>query len=431
MTKAFLLAAAAFLAAPLAAEPVAITGGKLVVGDGRAPIDNGVVVIDNGKVVAAGSADDVAIPAGAKVVVARGKWVTPGIVAGFSRVGLVEVDSGVDNVDDTGSDGPWSAAIDVSHSVNPASSTLAVARADGVTRAIVAPLHGNSLFHGQGAVIDTGADIDAVTKPRAFQAVDLGGGGARMAGGSRSAMYLVLEEALRQAMTAPDKDNVPDAATFTPADLKALRAVASGEQPLLVGADRVVDLRNALALKDRYPKIRLILIGAAEGWMVADEIAAAGVPVLADPLINRPVSFEMLGATGSNIGRMRRAGVRVGIASLNDFVNRNAQNHRQSAGNLVALSRVPGHQGVSWDDAFAMISSVPAAIMGLQGKVGSLLPGANADVVIWSGDPLEVMSAAEQVWIDGEAQDLDNHMSKLRDRYRDLAAGALPRAYSR
>ena len=429
MKKLTLLAAAALIAAPAAAEPVAITGGKLVIGDGSAPIDHGVVVIDNGRVVSAGAADSVTIPAGATVVAARGKWVTPGIVAGFSRIGLAEVDSGVGNVDDSGSDGPWSAAIDVAYSVNPTATPIAVSRAGGVTRAIVAPAHGDSIFNGQGAVIDTGADMDPITKRKAFQLVDLSGGGAGKAGGSRSALYLHLEEAFRQATRGAPSNAAPDAATFTQADLDALKPLLAGEQIMMVSADRVTDIRHALALKDQYPRLDMVILGAAEGWMVAREIASAGVSVLADPMINRPVSFEALAATQSNIGRLRAAGVTVGVASINDFVNRNGQNHRQSAGNLVALAKVPGHQGVTWEDAFSMISSAPAAIMGLDGKVGSLTPGAHADVVVWSGDPLELTSAAEQVWIDGVEQSLENRMTRLRDRYRSLAPSSLPKAY--
>lgn len=429
--KKLLLAAAALIATPAIAEPVAVTGGKLVLGDGSAPIDNGVVVFDNGRIIAAGPASSVTIPAGTRVIAARGKWVTPGIVAGYSRIGLAEVDSGVGNVDDTGSDGPYTAAIDVSYSVNPGATPIAVSRAGGVTRAIVSPYHGDSMFNGQGAVIDTGSDADPITKARAFQHVDLSGSGAGAEGGSRSAMYLRLEDAFRQAAGRVVMGDRPDDSTFTQADIEALKPLIAGEQIMLVNADRVMDIRNALRLKAKYPRLDMVILGAAEGWMVAGELAAAGVPVLADPMINRPVSFEALAATQSNIGRMRAAGVTVGVASINDFINRNGQNHRQSAGNLVALARVPGHQGVSWEDAFSMITSAPAAIMGLDGEIGSLTRGAKADVVVWSGDPLELSSAAEQVWIDGVEQSLENRMTRLRDRYRSLAPSSLPRAYKK
>jgi imidazolonepropionase-like amidohydrolase len=126
---------------------------------------------------------------------------------------------------------------------------------------------------------------------------------------------------------------------------------------------------------------------------------------------------------------MRAAGVKVAIGMINDNDNRYLRNERQYAGNLVALGKVPGAAGVSWSDAFAMISSRPAEAVGLGQEIGSLAAGKRGDVVIWSGDPLELSSAPEAVWIDGVRQPLDNHQTKLRDRYRSLQREALPEAY--
>ena len=124
---------AAFAAVPAAAQTVAITGGRVVIGDGSEPIDGGTVVIRDGRVVAAGA--NVAVPPGAQVVDARGKWVTPGVVAGFSRIGLVEVD-GVDETNDTqANNSPFNAALDVVPAINPEATAVAVSRAAGVTRA--------------------------------------------------------------------------------------------------------------------------------------------------------------------------------------------------------------------------------------------------------------------------------------------------------
>ena len=155
-------------------------------------------MVRNGRIAAAGVA--VRVPADAEVVDANGKWVTPGIVAGFSRLGLAEVDLGADGSDDTDTgNSPFSAAIDVAPAINPKASTIAVSRADGVTRAVVAPVAGKSIFAGQGAVIDTGDDMDAVLRARAFQFVELGEGGAGKAGGSRSAAFVLFRNALREA----------------------------------------------------------------------------------------------------------------------------------------------------------------------------------------------------------------------------------------
>ena len=159
---------------------------------------------------------------------------------------------------------------------------------------------------------------------------------------------------------------------------------------------------------------------------MAREIAAAGVPVIADALDDLPQSFEELASTQSNIGRMVAAGVKVAI---NASSMENPRNLNQYAGNLVALSRLPGASGLSWGQAFAAISSIPADISGIGGRAGVLAPNAAGDVVIWDGDPLELGAMPVRVFIDGVEQPLDNHQSRLKERYRDLDESDLPKAY--
>ena len=180
--KALLLAAAAMGAAlPATAQTVAITNARLVIGDGSAPVDGGTVVVRDGRVVAAGTG--VAVPAGVPVVDAGGRWVTPGLFAGFTRMGIVEVD-GVSETDDSAAgNSPFNAALDVSAAVNPKTSAITVNRAEGITRAVVAPEARGSIFAGQGAMIDLGTNMDPVSKPRAFQFMVYGEEGARRAGG--------------------------------------------------------------------------------------------------------------------------------------------------------------------------------------------------------------------------------------------------------
>ena len=459
MRGAALLGSAILFASPLAAQTVAITNGTLVLGDGSEPIAGGTVVVRNGRVVAAGQG--VRVPANADVVDASGKWVTPGIVAGFSRLGLSEVDLGADGSDDTETgNSPFSAAIDVAPAINPKASTIAVSRADGVTRAVVAPVAGKSIFAGQGAVIDTGDDMQAILRARAFQFVELGEGGADKAGGSRSASFALFRNALREAeqlsrrvgpLTAgaeesdaanssvvrnPNESRLysseagrADDVLLTRFDAAALVPVLRGQQLLLVHVERAKDILNVLGLRREFPGLRIALVGVTEGWTVAGRIADSGVWVIASALNDLPASFEMLAATQSNVGRMRAAGVKVAIGMIDDNDTRYVRNQRQYAGNLVALGKVPGAAGLSWGEAFAMITSKPAEAIGLDREIGSLASGRRGDVVIWSGDPLELSSAPEAVWIDGVRQSLENHQTKLRDRYRSLQRKTLPEAY--
>jgi imidazolonepropionase-like amidohydrolase len=180
-----------------------------------------------------------------------------------------------------------------------------------------------------------------------------------------------------------------------------------------------------LGLRREFPLLRLVIVGAAEGWLVAPELARSGVPVLATPLTDLPNSFEQLGATQSNVGRMKAAGVKVSLGAFGD----QPRYAPQYAGNLVGLTKVPGASGLTWGQAFAAISSGPAEALGLGERFGSLRPGRAGDVVIWDGDPLEVSSGVVQVFIDGIEQPLTNHQTRLRDRYSNPGEGDLPKAY--
>lgn len=453
---ALLLAATA----PAGAQTFAIVGGTVALGDGSEPIPNGMVIVRDGRIVAAGDVR-MKLPVGTQVIDATGKWVTPGIVAGFSRLGLADVDLSAEGADDTTATGPFSAAIDASTSINPLDTTIAVNRADGVTRALVVPQAGKSIFGGQGAVIDTGADMDPITAARKFQFVELGEKGAANAGGSRGSAQVFFRNALREAselrrfagttaatraatsseaerpiVRNPNESRVygPDARRsedilLTRFDAAALVPVLQGRQYLLVHAERASDILQVIDLKQEFPSLKIVLVGASEGWLVADRIAKSGIPVIASAVNDLPASFEEIAATQSNVGRMRSAGVHVSIGMIDDNDTRNLFMERQYAGNLVGLQRIPGATGVSWGQALAMITSRPAEAIGMGGEIGSLEPGRRADLVIWSGDPLEGSSAAEQVYIDGVEQPLETHQTRLLERYRYLPRTDLPKAY--
>jgi imidazolonepropionase-like amidohydrolase len=128
---------------------------------------------------------------------------------------------------------------------------------------------------------------------------------------------------------------------------------------------------------------------------------------------------------------MRAAGINVAMGTINADETRMVQVTRQNAGNLVALTRVPGASGLSWGEALASITSRPAEVMGMGGEIGSLRPGRRADVVVWSGDPLETTSVAQMVMIDGVQQPLDTRQTKLRDRYLTPGEKGMPKAYER
>jgi imidazolonepropionase-like amidohydrolase len=172
-------------------------------------------------------------------------------------------------------------------------------------------------------------------------------------------------------------------------DLEALQPVLKGQVPLAIQANRASDLLSAIRLADEF-KVRLVLIGAAEGWMVARQLADAKVPVVVKPLTDIP-SFDSLGATLENAARLSRAGVTVALAS---FDTQNSRLLRQEAGNAIA-------NGMDRDAALQAVTLTPARLWGVADRVGSLEVGKDADLVIWSGDPFELTAGAERVFIKG------------------------------
>jgi imidazolonepropionase-like amidohydrolase len=421
--------AGSFIGYKANAETIAITGGKVVIGDGSAPIERGTVVVRDGNIVAAGSG--IAIPAGARQIDANGKWVTPGVFAGFTRLGLSEVDAVNGTNDKSGGNSGFSAAIDIAPAIDPFRSPFAVNRSAGVTRAVVAPEVGNSIFAGQGAIADLGADSNAVSKPRAFQFAEFGEEGASKSGGSRAGNHLHFRAMLREAQDYAAGRGTFDDDLLKAEDAKALLSVLRGEMRLLIHVEGANDMLRLIELKREFPTIKMVFVGVTEGWRVALQLAQAGIPVIASALNDLPASFEMLGATQSNIGRLKDAGVQVAIGMINDRDSHQLRYTTQYAGNLVSLERLPNATGLSWDEAFASISSVPADIMGVGDRFGSLKPGRAADVVVWDGDPLELSSAPTTVIIDGVEQPLGNRQQRLRDRYARPTEGDLPKAYDR
>lgn len=457
--RVMLAAALLALAPPAIAQDVAITNATVATGDGSEPMRGATVVVRGGRVIFAGPPEQRPATNAATVIDGTGKWVTPGLFAAMTALGLSDA-GGVDESNDQDArTSPFGAALDVAPALNPASQHVLVARSGGITRASVFSAPSGSIFGGQGALVDLGADPRMVIRPRAFQLVTLSENGARIAGGSRTSAHAVLRNALREARQFGSEarlattgraaqvetgDDIPvdvrlldsnaergEDVLLTRFDAAALVPVVNGAQPLYVNVERASDIRAVLALKSEFPRLRLVVVGADEGWLVARELAAAGVPVIANPMNDLPSSFERLAATQSNVGRMIRAGVKVAFGGLAGTTGDQPRNLPQYAGNMVALAKVPGATGLSWGEAFAAITSVPAEISGQGGRAGVLKPGAVGDLVIWDGDPLEVTSAAERVFIDGVEQPRDDHQRGLANRYRDLDTSDLPKAYDK
>jgi imidazolonepropionase-like amidohydrolase len=415
----FAAAALCFAAAPAGAQAIAIVGGDVYTADGT-PIRGGTVVIQNGRITAVGA--NVAIPAGARRIDATGKWVTPGLIESSTTMGITEVGSITESNDaeirdvtsrrDT--DDQVQAAFTVTEGLNPRSMVVPIVRIMGVTTAVTRP--SGSLISGQGAMIDLVGnrveDMTVVSPIGMYASLSENARGA--VGGPRAAITMRLREVLEDARAyARNRQSFERGETrefsVSRLDLEALQPVLAGREPLVVEAHRASDIQLALRIAREYD-LRLIITGGTEAWMVADELARARVPVLVKVLNNLPGSFESLGATYENAARLRRAGVQVALTSGETW---RAYTIRQEAGNAVAY-------GLSWVEAFRAVTLYPAQIWGVADRYGSLEAGKVANVVVWSGDPFELLTRVEHVIIRGQEVPLVSRETQLRDRYRTL-----------
>ncbi|HIG23480.1 MAG TPA: amidohydrolase [Henriciella marina] len=416
---AAIAASTSLVCASAFAQNLAIQNATLF--DGETVREDATLVIRDGTVVAWADADE--LPSGLETIDAEGAWITPGIFTPFSRTGIVEVGA-EDSTDDTSAgQSTFGAALDMSDGFNPASTLIEVTRLEGVTRMAVAPSLGSSLFGGQGFIATTTGEPGSIIEERAFTFINLGEGGAGIAGGSRPAAWATFRAALGDARAFPARYLTgQEGDVLNRVDAQALSRAARGDQLIMISASRESDIRQIIELKQDNPQLQIVILGAQEGWMAAEALADADIPVIIDPYDNLPSSFAQLGATQQNAARLLDAGVTTAFAYF-DNSSHQARLILQSAGNAVG-------SGVDHTDALKAITSVPADIFGIDGA-GRLTTGSLGDLVIWDGDPLEVRSAPVRIFIDGVEQPLESRQTKLRDRYLNLDESERPLAYKR
>jgi imidazolonepropionase-like amidohydrolase len=392
---------------------VAITKARVLTGEGPA-LEAGTVVIQSGRIVAVGA--DVAVPAGATVIDGAGKVVTPGFVESNTNLGIVEISLSAEGTADQNTTDPGlGAAFTVVDAFNPASSVIPVTRVEGITRALVVPGGAPHIIQGQAALFDLAGDHlpAGVSRAPAAMMASLGEGGAGLAGGSRASAMARLREVLQDAVDF-SRNRIAWRARQRREyargrlDLEALQPVIAGELPFAIQANRASDLLAAMRLGDEF-KLKLVLIGAAEGWLVADEIARRKIPVVVKPLTNIP-SFDALDASLENAARLQKAGVQIALSS---FDTHRAGTLRQEVGNAIA-------HGLDRDAALQAVTIAPARLWGVSETTGSLKPGKDADLVIWSGDPFELTVHAERVFIRGREVPKETRQSELLKKYRAI-----------
>ena len=375
------------------------------------------VLVRGGKIAAVGNGLSAA---GVQAVEAGGRPLTAALFAGIGGIGVEEV-SGESSTVDSHIDLPENQfglrpEFDITLAYNPESVLVPVTRIEGFGWAMLSAQPGESFISGQGGAVRFDGSLDAVG-PRVLFMTLGGGRAAQKAGGSRAAQWMILDQLIDEVRgrIAPDSQF----AQLTPAGRTALARYFGGGGRVAVEVHRAADIQRLLRWS-RERNVRIAIVGGAEAWKAAPQIAAAKVPVFVDPLVNLPADFDQIGATIQNAARLREAGVAVAF-SLTGDVSHSARKQRQLAGNAVA-------HGMRWDDALAGLTRVPAEAFGLGGQMGSIAVGQRADLVLWTGDPLDVAQTATQVWLDGRAMPMRSRQTDLRDRYL-RPQGGLPRAY--
>ncbi|NZA27265.1 amidohydrolase family protein [Luteimonas sp. SJ-92] len=430
------LAAAALalgLALPVfAQQPTPATGSALLIRNAtvhtataRGTLQNADVLVRGGRIAEIGSG---LAAAGAQVVDADGRPLTPALFGGITGIGVEEV-SGEDSTNDAelalGADAKHMVVrpeFDVTLAYNPDSMLIPVATVEGIGFTLLGAGSGagGSIVGGQGAVMRLDGGPEPAGPKLLF--VQLGSRAANLTGSSRAAQWMLLDQLVDEARGRLGAES--HAALLTPAGRSTLARYLDGGGRIVVGVDRAADIRQLLRWSARHG-VRIAISGGAEAWRLAPQLAAANVPVFVDPLVNLPSSFDQIGATLENAARLRAAGVAVGFTQSGDS-SHNARKVRQLAGNAVA-------NGLPWEDGLAGLTRVPAEAFGVADRIGTIAPGMRADLVLWTGDPLDVASVADQVWFDGRAIPMRSRQTELRDRYlraqTPAAEGGLPRAY--
>ena len=417
-TKLLLLAlfGSLLLTSPGHAASLLITNGKVFTGD-DAPSSQMDILIEDGMIEAVAS--DLGATGADQVIDASGRPVTPALFAGITAAGLSEIGMVYEAVDSRLNElytGLMHPEFDVRKAYNPLSSVVPVTRIEGYGYTLLAAAFGDRTISGQGSLVRFDGGFDSF-EGNTIVFVNVDGYSGNKIGGSRAAHWMLLETAF-SALTTKQANGLWLTHNEHPLINQTGRATLKNAREngiFVFRANRASDILQALAFSQQH-NLNAVISGGQEAWIVREELVASGTPVVINALDNLPGSFDGLGARLDNAALLHEAGITLLFTSGETH---NARKLRQVAGNAVA-------NGLPYEVAIAAMTSLPAEIFG--GKPRMIAPGLRADVVIWSGDPLDVSSAADQVIIDGKLDPMTSRQTELLQRYLPAEAG-LGRAY--
>lgn len=324
-------------ALPATAETIAVIHARAILGADAQPVDDATIIITDGKVTAAGAGTPT--PAGARIIDAGGRIVTPGLMNAGTQLGLVEIDAVSDTADQAVGAGPLGPAFDVQFALNPNSTLLPRARADGLTRAGDYPSGAATApFTGQGATLRLSEGPDILDRPKAMMFAELGGMASAKAGGSRAAEWVLLRNALDEArrFASAPRAITPRDQLLNHLDIEALQPVIAGRTPLGLLVSRESDIRQAIRLANDFG-VKVVIFGGQEAWRVAPELAAHHIAVVLNPFDDLPWSFDQIGARLDSAATLDKAGVTIAFSVPGIHFSHDAgQAIREAAGLAVA-----------------------------------------------------------------------------------------------
>ena len=395
----------------ICAQTLFINDATVYTMSNRAMVQDADLLIRDGRIRSIGP--KLTAPADATVIEAAGRPVTPGFFAGITSIGVMDIPSEPATVDFALNMPAMHPEFDVTLAYNPDSVLIPVTRIGGYTWTVLGANRMGSIIAGQGQAVTLDGGYQSFLGEKLLF-IDIGSDASGQSGGSRAGQWMLLNQALTEANQTEIRWT-PDA--LLTVNGRAALAQYVGKGNVLFHVDRASDILQVLDFSQQQ-QINPIIVGGAEAWKVADHLAESGVPVLLNALANLPGNFDQLGARLDNAAILHEAGVTI---SFHIGDSNSDTTMRQLAGNAVA-------NGLPWEAALAALTSNPAMIFGLTGDIGSLEEDGVADLVIWSDDPLEVTSAADQVIISGQIIPMVSRQTLLRDRYLPENPGK-PRAY--
>lgn len=382
----------------MAEAPIAIVGARVLPIEGE-PIESGTVVVSGGVVAAVGG-PETPVPQGAEIVDAAGRWVTPGLIDAHAHVGVDEEAGGWAGDDTNEKTDPVTAHVRALDAINPADVGFQDAIAGGVLAANVQPGSSNPIGGQTVAVKCRGRTVDemALRSPSGLKSA-LGENPKRVYGerketpSSRLGTAAVIRDALTKARNYQDKWARPESDKPPERDLKmdALGLVLHREIPWRQHSHRADDIATAMRIAEEFG-YRLVIDHGTEAHLIADTIAARGVPVVIGPLFTSRAKVELGGRSLANPGRLAAAGVTIAVTTDHPVVPIHFLIHQATLSVKEGLDRATAMRAVTIN---------PAHVLGVDDRLGSLAVGKDGDVAVWSGDPLDVMSRVERAYIDG------------------------------